>query len=138
MLYQLVTGELPFTAPTALEEMARVSSARFVSAEKKRADLPRELVQVINKALERTVEKRFQSADEMVSAIEKVQRNVLQAAGQTELKAWLAALAAKDGAVPLSRAGEEQAGAPVPIPLKDDSGSIGLQDEDVESSRLRR
>ncbi len=128
MLYQLVTSELPFSAPTALEEMARVSQGKFVSPEKKRPDLPKELVQLINKALERKVDKRFQNADEMVVAIEKLQRTVLEAAGQTELKAWLATLAAKDGAQPLSRAGEP----PKPVPEHVTEPVIELQDEDVE------
>ena len=129
MLYQLVTGELPFTAPTGLEEMALVSQGKFVSPEKKRADLPKEFVQLIHRALERKVEKRFQTADEMVVAIEKVQRTVLEAAGQTELKAWLAALAAKDGALPLSRVTEEAAPA---RPEHTTEPVIELQDEDIE------
>jgi len=127
MIYLMATGELPFTAPTALEEMARVVNGKFASPSTLRPDLPKELVALINKTLERKPEKRFQSAEELLHAIEKVQRSVLDPAGTTELKAYLGALAKKDGELPLSRQGES---TPVPIePTNTDP--IELQDEDI-------
>jgi serine/threonine protein kinase len=127
MIYLMATGELPFTAPTALEEMARVVAGKFANPTTLRPDLPKELVQLINKVLERKVEKRFQSAEELLHAIEKVQRTVLEPAGTTELKAWLADLSKKDGELPLSR----QSAPAAPSAPKETTEPIELQDEDI-------
>lgn len=101
-LYWLVTGELPFAAPNELEALARVVQGSFVPAEKKRPGLPKAVAKLVAKALQRDPEDRFQSADEMLAELERLQRGkVLEPAGQTELKAWLAVLAGKDGARPI-------------------------------------
>ncbi len=135
MIYLMATGELPFNAPTALEEMARVVSGKFTVPTALRADVPKELVQLINKVLERKVEKRFQSAEELLHAIEKVQRTVLEPAGTTELKAWLAGLARKDGEQPLSRQTQPPPSpgvAPPPPVETSPTEPIELQDEDIQ------
>ncbi len=133
MIYLMATGELPFTAPTALEEMARVVAGKFANPTTLRPELPKELVQLINKTLERKVDKRFQSAEELLHAIEKVQRTVLEPAGTTELKAWLAELSRKDGEQPLSRQAPAPAAALVAAP-RDVTATepIELQDEDIQ------
>ena len=46
---------------------------------------------------------RYQSADEMLSDVERVLRSAFLPVGQTELKRWLVELGAKDGVPPISR-----------------------------------
>ncbi len=114
-LYWVVTGELPFDAPNEREAMARVVYGRFVPAEKKRPGVPKPVARLIARALEHDVKDRFQSADEMLAEVEKIQRgNLLPPGGETELKAWLAALAARDGARPIGwiEEGEQPPAAP--------------------------
>jgi hypothetical protein len=91
-------------------------------------NVPAPVSQLIAKALQREPSHRFQSADELLHAIERVQRTALEPAGQTELKRWLAALAEKDHALPLSRGAENQPAIPLP---QDGSSAIELQDEDI-------
>ncbi len=129
MLYQLATGELPFNAGSAPDNMRRIIAGQFTPLDVKRPDLPVDFIRLVNKCLEHDVGKRFQSADELLRAIEKVQRTVFEPAGQTELKTWLAALSAKDGAQPLSRANTTPT-APPELP-QDTTGPIELQDEDI-------
>jgi tRNA A-37 threonylcarbamoyl transferase component Bud32 len=101
-LYWAVTGELPFGASNERDAIARVVYGRFTPPEKKRADIPNAIARLISRALQHDVKDRFQSADEMLAEIERIQRGkLLPPAGETELKAWLAALAAKDGARPI-------------------------------------
>ncbi len=124
MLYWMVVGELPFQGATELESLAKVARGNYVHADKRRADLPKPVSRLITKSLEVDVKKRFQSADELLGELEAIQRKVLEPAGQTELKAWLAALSAKDGAKALVRADDT-----VPPVKLEDSQPIELVDE---------
>jgi hypothetical protein len=127
-LYWLVTGELPFSAPNELEAIARVVHGNFVPPEKKRSGLPKPIAKLITRALQHEVKDRFQSADEMLAELERIQRStVLPPAGQTELKAWLDMLAAKDGARPIGWF--EEAVEKAPAPTSDRSEEIELIDD---------
>ncbi len=103
LLYYLLTGELPFRAPNERELLVRVGSGEFVSPAKLKASLPKDLVKVVLEAMKRDVKQRFQTAQEMISALEKVQRSSLPPFGRSELEAWLRALNKKDGKVPVTR-----------------------------------
>lgn len=128
-LYWLATGELPFTAPNELEAIARVVHGKFVPPEKKRPGLPKPVAKLITRALQHEVKDRFQSADELLAELERIQRSkVLDPAGQTELKAWLASLAAKDGARPIGWV-EPSVEVEAPGPGGDASEEIELVDD---------
>lgn len=128
-LYWLATGELPFTAPNELEAIARVVHGKFVPPEKKRPGLPKSVAKLITRALQHEVKDRFQSADELLAELERIQRSkVLDPAGQTELKAWLAGLAAKDGARPIGWV-EASVEVAAPGPGGDVSEEIELVDD---------
>lgn len=103
LLYYLLTGELPFRAPNERELLVRVGSGEFVSPAKLKPSLPKDLVKVVLEAMKRDVKLRFQTAQEMISALEKVQRASLPPFGRSELEAWLRTLNKKDGKVPVTR-----------------------------------
>lgn len=126
MLYWLLVGELPFLGATDLESLAKVARGQFTPPEKKKPDLPKPLVKLISKALERDVKKRFQNAEEMLAELESIQRKVLTPAGQTELKAWLTELSKKDNQKPISHT---DATLPPMKLQEEDSQPIELIDE---------
>jgi len=134
-LYWLVTGELPFNAPNELEALARVVHGNYVPPEKKRSGLPKPVAKLIAKALQHEVKDRFQTADEMLAELEKLQRSrVIEPAGQTELKEWLKSLAAKDSARPIGWLDETEAKAPAPS--GDQSEEIELVDDKSAEAEL--
>jgi serine/threonine protein kinase len=96
MLYLFFTERRPFEAPTDLEAIMRVRECKFTPPEKVNPDLNPELVKIIHRAMQALPVNRYQSADEMLVDIEKVQRTVYKPAGQTELKRWLAELQQRD------------------------------------------
>jgi serine/threonine protein kinase len=97
VLYLLMVRARPFEAPTDLETLLRVQKGDFTPPEAAAPDLEPEVAAIINRALKTDVNERYQSADEMLADIEHVLRNVYRPVGQTELKRWLAELAAQDG-----------------------------------------
>jgi serine/threonine protein kinase len=103
MLYQFFTGRRPFDAPTDLESIMLVRQCRFTPPEGVRPDLHPDMAAIIKRAMQAKTADRFQSADEMMFAIENVQRTAYRPAGQTELKRWLAELEKRDGVPSFSR-----------------------------------
>src|SRR5512140_1628494 len=103
MLYVFFTGRRPFEAPTDLEAIMRVRECRFTPADQLRPDLHPDMVAILKRALQAKPADRFQSADEMMLAIENVQRTHFKPAGQTELKRWLAELQQRDGIKSIGR-----------------------------------
>jgi serine/threonine protein kinase len=103
MLYQFFTGRRPFDAPTDLESIMLVRQCRFTPPEGVKPDLHPDMAAIIKRAMQAKPADRFQSADEMMFAIENVQRTAYRPAGQTELKRWLAELEKRDGVPSFSR-----------------------------------
>ncbi|HEY3448415.1 MAG TPA: serine/threonine-protein kinase [Myxococcales bacterium] len=122
-LYVLVTGRRPYSAGTDLEILLRMQQADFPPAEKIRPDLAPEVVGLLHKAMQKQPEARYQSAEEMLVDLERVQRAVYGPAGQTELKRWLATLSERDGVLPTSLR------PPKPVPEKPGS------DQDAHAGR---
>jgi len=118
MLYLMTTGRRPFEAPTDLEAILRVRQCDFPPPETIKKDMPAQLSAVITRAMRLAPTERYQSAEEMLIAIESVQRTVFQAAGQTELKRWLASLQDKDKVPPIGRAAA--------LPPSDESDVVDL------------
>jgi len=103
-LYLLVTGKRPFAARSDLESLLRTQACEFPPPLVAKPDLHPEVAMVVMRAMQRHPADRYQSADEMVVDLERVQRSILAPAGKTELKAWLAELTKKDGVPPTSKA----------------------------------
>lgn len=68
-LYQLLSAKLPFTGSSAMEVMSRIAKEPHPDILSLRPDLPPSVGQVIDRALEKEIDKRFQSAQEMAQAL---------------------------------------------------------------------
>ncbi|MGD0838323.1 MAG: protein kinase [Polyangia bacterium] len=104
LLYLLFTGRRPFESPTDLEAITRVRECRYTPPEEVVPGLNAALAQIIRRAMARLPSQRYQSADQMLLAVENLQRTVYRPAGQTELKRWLADLQARDHCPTVSHA----------------------------------
>ncbi len=102
VLYALLTDKLPFPGPSDQELLAQVSAADVPSPDKVRPELPKELCKLVLKAMAKKREARFASAQEMLGALEAVQRSALKPAGRSELENFLRTLSEKDGARPIT------------------------------------
>src|SRR6185295_14753907 len=85
--YLMSTGRRPFEAPTDLEAVLRVRQCDFPAPETIKPDIAPQLAAVIMRAMRLGPAERYQSAEEMLIAIESVQRTVFQPAGQTSSSA---------------------------------------------------
>jgi serine/threonine protein kinase len=72
VLYQLVTGRLPFKGSTPWEVMNNIVTSEPISPRKITPDVPPRLDHIILKALSKRPEHRFQAANEFKNAIEDV------------------------------------------------------------------
>src|SRR5262249_34895722 len=77
ILYELLTGRPPFQAATVLETLAEVRSSAPVTPARLRARLPRDLVTICLKCLEKEPSRRYASAAEMADDLRRF------AAGET-------------------------------------------------------
>jgi serine/threonine protein kinase len=123
ILYLLMTRVRPFEGTTDLETLLRVQKADFRPAEAVAPDLEMEVAAIIGRAMSLDPADRYQSADEMLADIERAQRTVYQPVGQTELKRWLAELAARDGVLAITKT--------VGKPSGTRGGSAELEGKDV-------
>jgi serine/threonine-protein kinase len=96
MLYRMVTEKLPFEAPDDMESLLRVQKADFTPPEKVKPTVGPAVSTIINRAMRLAPSERYQTADEMLTDVERVLRNDFHSAGQTELKLWLEQLARRD------------------------------------------
>ncbi len=81
-----------------------MQKGEFRSPEQAAPDLQPEVAALVSRAMQPDPDQRYQTADEMLADVERVLRGVFHPVGQTELKKWLADLAARDGVPPISRA----------------------------------
>ncbi len=68
VLYEILTGSLPFTAPSITELCAAILEAPMVPITQHRSDLPPGFVELLEKCIERDPAKRFQNVAEMAKA----------------------------------------------------------------------
>ncbi len=73
VLYQLLTGHLPFEGDTLISVAYKITKTDPPSLDKVRADLPLSLRRVIERALKKQPDKRFQSGEEFAQALVAVQ-----------------------------------------------------------------
>jgi|GEM_PF-898696 len=72
LLYEMVTGVMPFRAETGAATLARVCSLRPASVSRLRPETPRQLSDLIDQLLEKDPIYRPQSADEVGAALESL------------------------------------------------------------------
>jgi serine/threonine-protein kinase len=74
VLYELLTGTVPFSGDTPVEIAMKHLSQTAEPPSKKRPDLPRDLDLVVMRALAKDPEDRYQSTEEMDADLERIQR----------------------------------------------------------------
>ena len=76
VLYQLLTGHLPFEGDTLISVAYKITKTDPPSLDKVRADLPLSLRRIIERALKKQPDKRFQSGEEFAQALIGVAREL--------------------------------------------------------------
>ncbi len=76
VLYQLLTGHLPFEGDTLISVAYKITKTDPPSLDKVRADLPLSLRRVIERALKKQPDKRFQTGEEFAQALIGVAREI--------------------------------------------------------------
>ena len=76
VLYQLLTGHLPFEGDTLISVAYKITKTDPPSLDKVRGDLPLSLRRIIERALKKQPEKRFQSGEEFAQALQGVAREL--------------------------------------------------------------
>ncbi|MGH7490956.1 MAG: protein kinase domain-containing protein [bacterium] len=74
MLYQMTTGKLPFDGDYELAVLYAIVNNNPIPALQLNSNIPVELEQVINRTLQKSVEARFASMQEMLEELKHVQR----------------------------------------------------------------
>ena len=76
VLYQLLTGHLPFEGDTLISVAYKITKTDPPSLDKVRSDLPLSLRRVIERALKKQPDKRFQTGEEFAQALVGVSREL--------------------------------------------------------------
>ncbi|MBL8916076.1 MAG: serine/threonine protein kinase, partial [Archangium sp.] len=103
LLYALLTDTHPFPGPSDRELLMQVGNQEATPVNKVKPELPEELAKVVSFAMQKKRDDRFQTAQDMLTALEKLQRAALKPAGRSEFENYLRALSAKDGETAITR-----------------------------------
>ncbi len=76
ILYEMVTGEIPFSGETPLSIAMKHKSKEAQDPRELNPQIPEELSQVILKCLEKSREKRYQAAEELLSELSKIDKGI--------------------------------------------------------------
>ena len=76
ILYEMVTGEIPFSGETPLSIAMKHKSEKPQDPREVNPQIPEELSQVILKCLEKSREKRYQAAEELLSELSKIDKGI--------------------------------------------------------------
>src|SRR6266702_5440235 len=99
VLYEMVTGKLPFQGSTSGTIFEAILNREPIAPVRLNPEVPAELEEIINKALEKDRNLRCQSAAELRTDLQRLQRNTSTRPGILPMvhirarRAWLAALA---------------------------------------------
>jgi serine/threonine protein kinase len=113
VLYLMLTGRRPFHAGSELESMMLAQRAEYRPPEELNPYLSPEATAIVNRAMRLEPAQRYQTADQMLTDVERVLRSQYHSAGQTELKTWLAELTRRDGVSPIGRPRPDEGAAPL-------------------------
>src|SRR5262249_37204349 len=88
-LFELITGRLPFEAPNDAALITKVSSARAPELKDSRSDVPAGLELVVQRAMRKRVEDRYQTMDDVLQDLQAPapNRSLTQTRIKTSFKA---------------------------------------------------
>ena len=69
MLYQMLCGSLPFKADSMASLMFKITNEDAADIRTLRAEIPESLAAVVNRAMTKDVDKRFQTGTEFATAL---------------------------------------------------------------------
>jgi serine/threonine-protein kinase len=72
MLFQLLTGTLPFSADSMASLMFKITNEEAPDIRSRRADLPADISPIIKKALAKNVEQRYQTGTELANDLKNI------------------------------------------------------------------
>ena len=78
VLFQLLTGALPFEGDTFVSVAINIVKSDPLTLDKLRPDLPLSLRRLVDRALKKQVDKRFQSGEEMAAALAEVAKELAE------------------------------------------------------------
>ncbi|HHJ35531.1 MAG TPA: CHASE2 domain-containing protein [Gammaproteobacteria bacterium] len=81
MLFQMVTGKLPFTGDSMASLMYKIANEEHPTPESINPDLPRCVTVIINRAMAKDIDKRYKRGKEMVDDINKCLK-IMEAEGK--------------------------------------------------------
>jgi serine/threonine-protein kinase len=70
-MYQLLSGELPFVGESLASLMYKIANEKHPDIRMFNPELPACVAKIINKALHKDIERRFQSGEQMVNALQR-------------------------------------------------------------------
>src|SRR5215831_13642894 len=76
VLYEMLSGQAPFHGGTTADTVANIIHREPVSLVSQRRDIDGELESIINRALAKNADERYQTAKQLVSDLKQVQRRV--------------------------------------------------------------
>lgn len=83
VLYQLLTGRLPFDGESVSEVFARVASAEFTPVSELRPDVDPHLDAIVRRCLEKSLDLRYPSVDALAADLEEYETTLLSAADRS-------------------------------------------------------
>ena len=78
ILYQMITGELPYDAETPLALILRHMNDPIPSARTIDANIPQPVERVVRKLMAKTPDNRYRSAEELIADIRRIENNLHQ------------------------------------------------------------
>jgi len=78
VLYQLLTGHLPFDGETLISVAYKITKTEPPSIDKERPDIPLSLRRIVERSLKKQPEKRFQTGEEFAAALAGVAREMAE------------------------------------------------------------
>jgi tetratricopeptide (TPR) repeat protein/tRNA A-37 threonylcarbamoyl transferase component Bud32 len=94
LLYELVTGRLPFAGATAADTLVRIVNAQPEPLARFNYELPAEAERIIRKCLEKAPERRYQSAAELLVDLRNFDRDRFATPRPMRSKRWVLIAAA--------------------------------------------
>jgi serine/threonine-protein kinase len=116
VLYEMLTGRVPFTGDTPLEIAMKHLNEVPVPPSEKRPDVPEDLDYIVLRALAKDPEDRYQTAEEMDSDLARVQRGLSVASETADAATAVLAGAGISGAPTIIAPRPTQVAPPTPPP----------------------